>query len=398
MPPSPKTRRRWVGRGGLLLIGVILAIAPILLWLGVKIDQSLNRVLVSPPYPISPEVSTLHQTLQVADLHADSLLWNRNLLTRHGYGHIDIPRLTEANVVLQGFGVVTKAPENINFEANSADTDQVTPLVIAQRWPLRTWHSLLQRALYQAEKLQKIAERSQGKVQIVTSIQTLDRITQPSNQQPQPVGALLGLEGAHALEGRLINLDKLYDAGFRQIGLTHFFDNEAAGSGHGIDQAGLTPFGRALVQRIQAKHMVIDLAHASAQTIDDVLALSTAPVLVSHTGVKGNCDSPRNLSDAEVKGIATTGGVIGIALFDPALCELTIESAAKAMRYVADLVGVEHVALGSDFDGAVTTPIEVSGLPLLTQALMNQGFTPDEIAQIMGENVFRMLRAVLPKH
>ncbi|MDJ0706993.1 MAG: dipeptidase [Leptolyngbyaceae cyanobacterium MO_188.B28] len=391
------TQRRWRLRGLLILVGVILAIIPMLSFLSIKVDQSLNQVLVSPPYPTSPEASTLHQTLQIADLHADPLLWNRNLLNRHGYGHIDIPRLVEANVALQGFGVVTKVPQDINFEANSADTDQITQLVIAQRWPPRTWRSLLQRALYQAAKLQKIAERSQGQVQIITNIQSLDRVTQPSNQQIQTVGALLGLEGAQALEGQLSNLDKLFNAGFRQIGLTHFFDNEAAGSAHGMEQTGLTPFGRALVQRIQAKHMVIDLAHASTQTIDDVLALSTAPVLASHTGVKGTCNSPRNLSDAEVKGIADTGGVIGIGLFEPALCEPTLESAAQAMRYVADLVGVDHVALGSDFDGAVTTPVDVSGLPLLTQALMDQGFTADEIAQIMGQNAIRMLRTVLPK-
>ena len=161
--------------------------------------------------------------------------------------------------------------------------------------------------------------------------------------QPPHVGALLGLEGVHA-EGSLSNLDKLYEAGFRQIGLAHLFDNEAAGSGQGVNKGGLTPFGRSLVKRIQEKHRVIDLAHASAQAIDDVLAITTAPGVVSHTGVKGDCNSPRNLSDAEVKGIAATGGVIGIALFEPAVCGARFEDTARAMRYLADLVGVEHVA------------------------------------------------------
>lgn len=144
--------------------------------------------------------------------------------------------------------------------------------------------------------------------------------------------------------------------------------------------------------------MVLDLAHASPRVIDDVWEMTTAPVVASHTGVRGTCDNQRNLSDDHVRRIAATGGLIGIAMFETAVCGNTLDDTACAMRYSADLVGVDHVAVGSDFDGAITAPIDASGMALLTEALVGQGFTEEEIAKIMGGNVLRVLREVLPKN
>src|SRR5690606_9614838 len=100
------------------------------------------------------------------------------------------------------------------------------------------------------------------------------------------------------LEGRLENIDRMYDAGFRIMGLTHFFDNEVGGSAHGLEKGGLTPFGRRVIGRLEEKKMLVDLAHASRALIDDVLNMAERPVLVSHTGVEGTCPGPRNLTDA----------------------------------------------------------------------------------------------------
>ena len=141
--------------------------------------------------------------------------------------------------------------------------------------------------------------------------------------------------------------------------------------------------------------MIVDVAHSSPAVVTDVLALSTAPVVASHTGVQGTCDNRRNLSDDHVRGIAATGGLVGVALFAHAVGGDTVDDTARAMRYVADLVGVRHVALGSDFDGAVTTPTDVTGLPLLTAALRRHGFTDEEIEAVMGGNVLRLLGEVL---
>ena len=112
--------------------------------------------------------------------------------------------------------------------------------------------------------------------------------------------------------------------------------------------------------------------------------------------MRGTCNNRRNLADRHIRAIATTRGVIGIALFKGAVCGHRIEDTVKAMRYVAELVGVDYVALGSDFDGAVTTPIDASGLPLHTQAMMAAGFTQEGIEKILYKNVLRVLRESLP--
>jgi microsomal dipeptidase-like Zn-dependent dipeptidase len=207
---------------------------------------------------------------------------------------------------------------------------------------------------------------------------------------------MLGIEGAHALDGDLANLGRLFDAGIRMIGLTHVVDNEFAGSAHGTKKGGLTGLGRELVREAERRGILIDLAHSSAATIDDVLAMTTKPPVVSHTGVRGTCDNPRNLADDQVRAIARAGGVIGIGLWTTAVCGTTPADVAAAMKHVVALVGDEHVALGSDFDGAVTTGIDASGLPAITQALVDAGFADDSIRRILGANALRVFRAALP--
>jgi microsomal dipeptidase-like Zn-dependent dipeptidase len=210
------------------------------------------------------------------------------------------------------------------------------------------------------------------------------------------VGALLAIEGAQALEGDLHSLDVLFDAGFRILGLVHFQDNAVGGSVHGSRKGGLTGFGREVVRRAERLGMLIDVAHGSAALIEDVLALATRPVLNTHGGVRGTCDNHRSLSDAQARGIAASGGLIGIGFWPRATCGGDVAAIVRALRYAVDRVGVEHVALGSDFDGAVQTPFDVTGLPQLTGALLQAGFSAGEIGQLMGGNVARVLLATLP--
>ena len=147
---------------------------------------------------------------------------------------------------------------------------------------------------------------------------------------------------------------------------------------------------------MENKKMIVDLAHASPRLIDDVLAMAERPVLTSHTGVRGTCNNQRNLSDSQLKGIAATGGIIGIGYWETAVCGKDPQSIAHAIRYAVRIAGVDHVALGSDFDGAVTVPFDSSGLVLLTDALMKEGFSPDEIRKIMGGNTIGFLLRNLP--
>ncbi|MDN6857650.1 dipeptidase [Pseudomonas sp. CAN2814] len=359
-------------------------------------DRKMNTVASPPPYPASPQAQALHQSLFVADLHDDVLLWDRNLLDRHDHGHTDLPRLLEGHVGLQVFSTVTKTPRGLNYDSNGDDSDNITPLVIAQRWPARTWNSLLERALYQGELLDKAAADSNGRLTLIRSRDDLTRYLAAWQKDPKQLAGVLATEGLHPLEGKLENIDRMYDAGFRIMGLTHFFDNEVGGSAHGLKKGGLTEFGREVIPRLEDRKMLIDLAHASRPLIDDVLAIAKRPVIVSHTGVAGTCPGPRNLTDAHLRGIARTGGVIGIGYWDGAVCETSVEAIVKAMRYAADKVGVEHVALGSDFDGAVNAPFDTTGLAQLTQGLEKAGFSEQDIAAIMGGNVRRLLLENLP--
>ncbi len=358
------------------------------------IQKRLNRI-INPPQISRP---TAHSAVPVVDLHADPPLWRRDWLRRNRYGHIDLPRLIEGGVALQVFAAATKIPLGINFQRNRDNQpDLLTWLAVGQRWPRRTWGSLLQRALYMAARVEQLERESNGRFRLIKTAPDLARLLSDRRNQPHLVGGLLALEGIHALEGRLDNLDLLYDAGFRIIGLTHFFDNEAGGSAHGIKQGGLTPFGRELVRRAQARQMILDLAHAAPCLIEDVLANFDTPVIVSHTGFQGVCDSPRNLSDTQAQGIAAAGGLIGAAFFPETTGSTTVDAIARSIRYGADLVGVSHIAIGTDFDGAIQTPIDAAGMPYLAAALAQHRFAENEIIAIMGGNALHLLAQLLPQ-
>jgi microsomal dipeptidase-like Zn-dependent dipeptidase len=337
----------------------------------------------------------LHKTLNIVDLHSDTLMWNRDLNESASRGHMDLPRLQEGNIALQLFSSVTKTPKNQNYDGNGADTDNITLLTIAQLQPVKTWSSLVERSLYHAQKRDAAVAGSNGSINAVDTAGQLDALLAARQKDKRAVGAMLTIEGLQNLEGKAANLDRLYDAGFRMAGLTHFFDNELAGSMHGLKKGGLTPFGRDIVRRMEAKGMIIDIAHLSHKGVAEVLAMATRPVVSSHGGVQATCKVNRNLTDDEVRGVAKTGGIIGIGYWDGALCDTSPRAAAKAMKHVRDLVGIQFVALGSDYDGATTVRFDTSQLVQVTQALMEEGFTAAEIRAVMGENALRVIRAGL---
>ena len=139
--------------------------------------------------------------------------------------------------------------------------------------------------------------------------------------------------------------------------------------------------------------MIVDLAHASPAAFAETLAIATRPVVVSHGGVKATCNTTRNLTDDQLRALAANGGVIGIGYWDAAVCKATPAATAAAIKHVRDLVGVQYVGLGSDFDGGTTTGIDTAELGAVTQALLDAGFSDAEIAAVMGGNVIRVLRA-----
>lgn len=383
--------RRWLI--GIVILLLVAAGAFFLLAPGM-IERGTNKVDGKPLLTVSQHAKALHKTLTIVDLHSDSLLWSRNFLDRADRGHMDLPRLEEGNVALQVLSSTTKSPKGQNYDANSGDTDNITALVIAQLQPVRTWNSLLERSLWHAEKLHRAAATSAGKLMAVASPAELDALLAARRTRtPPPVGAMMSVEGLHNLEGHIDNLDRLYAAGIRMAGITHFFDNEFAGSMHGLKKGGLTPLGREVVRRMEAKGMIVDIAHCSHACVADILKVARRPVVSSHGGVQATCKVNRNLTDDEIRGVAATGGVIGVGYWDAAVCDTSPASVAKAMKHVRDLVGIQYVALGSDYDGATTVRFDTSKLVQVTEALIEAGFTDDEIRAAMGGNALRVLRA-----
>ncbi len=384
------SRRRKLG---LLALGLLsfffFGAAPLLDWIA-------NGATGEHPPPPTARALELHRSLWVADLHADSLMWNRRLEERHDRGRVDVPRLIDGGVALQAFTIVSKTPWGMNVSSNSDSSDMLTLLLIAQRWPPRTWSSLLERALYQAERLHESAHASGGRLRVLTSRAELARYARERAANRELSAGYLGIEGAQVLEGKIENLERLFAAGFRMMSPSHFFDTDVGGSAHGERKSGLTAFGRQVVAEMERLGMLVDLAHASRETIDDVLDVATKPVVFSHTGVSGTCDSPRNIPDSVLKRTAAAGGLVGIGFFEGATCGRDLGAIVRAIRYAVDRVGAEHVALGSDFDGFVRTPIDAAGLPALTDALLRAGFREAQIRAVMGLNVERVLRETWP--
>ena len=396
MAPS----RRSVVVAGLAAVGLTIG-GPVLrraagTRLSARTERRLNRVADPGPYLVSPAAADLHERLTIVDLHADSLLWGRDLLIRASRGHIDIPRMVEGNLALQVFSASTHVPRHLNYERNDDSTDDIRLVAIVQGWPRPTWTSRLARAEYLAGCLRDAAARSEGRLRVVTSAADLAAFLERRTADPGVVAGLLSIEGAHALDDDLANLERIAAAGYRMVGLAHFFDNAFAGSAQGVAKIGLTGAGRELVAELERRRILVDVAHSSAATIDDVLAIATRPVVASHGGVRAVADNDRNLSDEHLRGIAATGGLVGIGFWPTASGGNDPASIARSIAHAVAVVGAEHVGLGSDFDGAVPTPFDVTGLPLLTEALLAHGLDEAAIGRIMGGNAVELLARSLP--
>ncbi|HHY03437.1 MAG TPA: amidohydrolase family protein [Paracoccus sp.] len=346
------------------------------------VADRLNPVTASAPWPVSQAAQTLHDRLVIGDLHADALLWDRDLSVERPEGHVDLPRLDRGNVAVQVFSAVTKSPRGQNYGENATEApDNITPLVIGQLRPVQSWFSLKERALDQSRRLTRLAEAHPDRLRLIRTADDLTALLAERAAGSRVIGAVLAMEGA----------------GYRVVGLTHFFDNELGGSLHGQSQAGLSDFGREVVDELVARRLVIDLAHASPQVVREVLAVPGAKPMLSHTGVHGLCNTPRNLDDALLRQIADKGGIVGIGFWADVTCNDSPAGIAATIAAAIELLGEDHVALGSDWDGSVGVPFDAAGLPALTQSLLDAGLTEGQIEKVMGGNMMRYLRETLPQ-
>lgn len=380
-----------------LLVLIAIAVIIVNTFVVKSVDESKNQVLAHEPFSISIEAKNFHASLIVGDWHADTALWNRDMQGRHSFGHLDLARMQEGNIALQMFTTVTKSPSGQNYESNEAGaSDNITPLVMAQLWPISTWTSLTERALYQAKRVNELAAQRPQDFMVVRSKSDLEKWLKERNNNADFVAGLIGTEGSHALDGNLENIDVLYNAGFRMMSLQHFFDNALGGSLHGTSQTGLTDFGKKAIAMMQAKNIIIDVSHSSEASVADVLSQSQKPIVVSHTGFKGHCDTARNISDELMVKIADAGGLIAVGFWPGAVCGTSPVKIVEAIEYGISLVGADHVSLGSDFDGAVETEFDASEMAILTHTMLARNMPEDVIRKVMGGNMVQFLAQNLP--
>ncbi|MGP9805688.1 dipeptidase [Paracoccus sp. NSM] len=386
------------------VLGLVLALtAAILLFFLIApstIERRMNRVTMPPEgWPVSESAQALHAELTIGDLHSGMLVWDRAPLRRTDRGHTDLPRLVEGNVAVHVVAANTDSPFGQNYTRNRSNSrDRVSALFITQLRPPRTWFSAMERALEQARVLADAEARAPETLRIIRARPDLDAVLAERELGQPVVGALLAIEGAYLLNGDPANLDRLVEAGFRVVGLVEFLDNELGPSlhGEGYRDYGLTDFGRLMVRRMIDQNLIIDLSHASPATVADVLAIPGARPILSHTGVLSHCPSTRNIADTKLQRIAEAGGLIGIGFWTDVVCGATPAEIAGAIRAAIALVGEDHVALGSNWDGGVTVPFDAAHLPALTQALMDTGLRDEQIRKVMGGNMIRFLSETLP--
>ena len=214
------------------------------------------------------------------------------------------------------------------------------------------------------------------------------------------IASLLGIEGGHVIENSLGALRAFYRAGVRYMGLTHFSNTDWADSSTDeVVNDGLSPFGEEVVREMNRMGMLVDLAHTSPATMSDALNLAEAPVIFSHAGAQALADHPRNVPDSILRRLTENGGVVMQVFYPPYISAddsvASISDVADHIEHIRTVAGINHVGIGSDFDG-IPTYVEgledVSTFPALFMELARRGWTDEELSKLAGENLLRVMR------
>lgn len=374
------------------LLRLLVFIVVVIRIIGWQIERFINQIDRTKELPeMSHQAHLFHRNNMVVDLHNDTLLLERNFTNRSNVGHIDIPRAEDGGVNLLTFAVATEVPQGANKDKTDHNRVDVLKLAYGARFSEMTLMSPMDRVKHQAGRFNALVAQSGGRMRQVLAKRDLEIV-----RSGQAMGGILGFEGAHAVGDKPENIDLLFDMGYRVAGLAHFQDNIYAGSAHGWNKYGLTTDGKKLVQRCVELGMIIDAAHLSPAGIDDLLAITDGPILVSHTGVRGKINNNRNITDAHAAEIAKRGGVIGVGFWDETCGDNSPEAIVDMIQYIVDQFGEDSVGLGSDFDGGITPAFDISQLPVITQVMMDRGMSEATMKKVLGENGLRLYQDVLP--
>lgn len=332
------------------------------------------------------DLDELHRRVPIADGHADSLMWNRDLTAQSEKGHVDFPRLREAGVKIQAFTIVTRGLPII---------DGFPLFWLKERWPAEARRSEWTRCLAQLDRLDGFCAAVPDQASVTGSADRLEE-----NLLRGRLSAILGIEGAHAIEGQVERVAELARRGVRFMSLTHLSNNELGGTStplHG--NRPLTALGRQVLDAMGAAGMAIDLAHASPAMLPELLRHPGTRPFCSHAGVQGATPLWRNLDDATLRGIADRGGVVGIIFAPQYLGGRRFEDVARHVEHALQVMGEDGVALGSDFDGMVPLPQgmrDVRDLRKLTATLLDRGLPVRVVEKVLGHNFRRFWSEVLP--
>lgn len=310
-------------------------------------------------------------------------------------GQVDLPRLRTAGVNVVGLSVATAWPD--------------------LRGTLSRWHfrslglpasaagSKMAIAEWVIGRINRWCAASDGQMVVVRSAQDLHACLARGG----PLGVVIAVQGGHVLEGDLRNVARLRELGVRMVAPAHVMDNSLVGSSTGRRGGGLTELGREVIAELEAQSILVDLAHMSLSGIDEVLPLLHRPFVLSHTGLteiaggrsrwRRYSAATRNIPASVATQIGQVGGLVGIVLSTLLLGGGNPSDAVATIRLAIESAGEDHVAIGSDMDGALHTIIDVDGLPGLTDALLESGLAENVVRKVVGGNAVRFLELALPE-
>ncbi|NUQ92932.1 MAG: membrane dipeptidase [Gemmatimonadaceae bacterium] len=351
-----------------------------------------SSVVPGPPasLEISPRAARVYREAYVIDMHDDMpskiLDEQYDPDVRHpagfgaGEGNTDLPRLLESGVTAEFLSAFVDAR-------------------YAQKRPDESYA----RVLLYLDTIAAFARRHPDNLILATRAADVRRAKASGK-----VAVFIGVEGGHSIENSLDKLRDIYRRGARYMTLTWNNGNDWAGSSMGqgnTSRGGLTPFGRDVVREMNRLGMLVDLSHVSDSTFFDALEVSTAPVIASHSSARAINDHPRNLSDEQLRAVARNGGVVNVNFFsrflDPAFAEgreTPLSVLIDHIDHIAKVAGVDHVGLGSDFDGVSALPAgmeDITRLPRIAQALLDRGYSDEDVRKILGGNMLRVMDQVL---
>jgi len=324
----------------------------------------------------------------VVDTHSDTLLKitdNTNWLPLVDIGgetpfHIDIPKLRRGGVNVQYFGAFTSGYYSSGQPDYTKANSRLLSLFNALYWTI---------------------EKNPASIGLAKTVEDIRNLVEDGR-----ISAVLSIEGAYSIEETygIELLRQYYDLGVRAVGLTWNYSNAL---GEGVNEAymdglpsegGLTEFGRQVVKNMNRLGIIVDISHMNERTFWDVIEVSDAPVMASHSGVYSLRNHVRNLKDDQIRAVAKGGGVVQVVFYPEFLAdpdtEVTVMTVVDHIEYIAELVGVEYVGIGSDFDGAAMPEDlqDASMVPEIKKELSRRGYERDDIEKILGENTMRVMK------